>query len=157
DPEAGRARTRARREAATAPARRAGRRLEPRGGRRTRRVRAPDPRRARAHDPPRRASHDPRHARVRPRERPQLRPEDRRRHTGRGAGRPRRHRGLPGKRGGRGVKTLLELDRVEARYGPVQALHDVSLTVGEGEIVAVLGANGAGKTTTLRAISGTVA
>ncbi len=52
---------------------------------------------------------------------------------------------------------LLELDSVGARYGPVQALHDVSLTVGEGEVVAVLGANGAGKTTTLRAISGTVA
>ena len=51
---------------------------------------------------------------------------------------------------------LLELDRVAARYGPVQALHDVSLTVREGEVVAVLGANGAGKTTTLRAISGTV-
>jgi len=55
------------------------------------------------------------------------------------------------------VKTLLELDRVEAHYGPVQALRGVSLTVGEGEVVAVLGANGAGKTTTLRAISGTVA
>jgi branched-chain amino acid transport system ATP-binding protein len=51
---------------------------------------------------------------------------------------------------------LLELDQVGARYGPVQALHDVSLTVREGEVVAVLGANGAGKTTTLRAISGTV-
>ena len=54
------------------------------------------------------------------------------------------------------MRTLLELDRVEAHYGPVQALRDVSLTVREGEVVAVLGANGAGKTTTLRAISGLV-
>ena len=52
--------------------------------------------------------------------------------------------------------TLLELRNVEARYGPVKALHGVSLTVDDGELVAVLGANGAGKTTTLRAISGTV-
>ena len=55
------------------------------------------------------------------------------------------------------MRILLELDEVQARYGPVQALRGVSLTVSEGEIVAVLGANGAGKTTTLRAISGTVA
>ena len=51
---------------------------------------------------------------------------------------------------------LLELEDVEARYGPVKALRGVTLSVAEGEVVAVLGANGAGKTTTLRAISGTV-
>ena len=51
---------------------------------------------------------------------------------------------------------LLELEDVTARYGPVIALHGISLSVGEGEAVAVLGANGAGKTTTLRAISGSV-
>jgi branched-chain amino acid transport system ATP-binding protein len=51
---------------------------------------------------------------------------------------------------------LLELESVEARYGQVQALHGITLTVDEGEVVALLGANGAGKTTTLRAVSGTV-
>jgi len=51
---------------------------------------------------------------------------------------------------------LLELRNVEARYGAVRALHGVSLTVDEGEVVSLLGANGAGKTTTLRAISGAV-
>jgi branched-chain amino acid transport system ATP-binding protein len=54
------------------------------------------------------------------------------------------------------VAPLLELEDVRARYGPVEALHGVTLTVGEGEAVAVLGGNGAGKTTTLRAVSGLV-
>ena len=51
---------------------------------------------------------------------------------------------------------LLELRGVAARYGGLQALRGIDLSVDEGEIVAVLGANGAGKTTTLRAVSGTV-
>jgi branched-chain amino acid transport system ATP-binding protein len=55
------------------------------------------------------------------------------------------------------VAPLLELEEVHARYGAMEALHGVSLKVGEGEAVAVLGGNGAGKTTTLRAISGLVA
>jgi branched-chain amino acid transport system ATP-binding protein len=54
------------------------------------------------------------------------------------------------------VAPLLELRDVEASYGPVKALHGVSLSVDDGEIVAVLGANGAGKTTALRAVSGLV-
>ena len=54
------------------------------------------------------------------------------------------------------MAALLELHDVHARYGPVKALHGVSLSVDEGRIVSVLGANGAGKTTTLRAISNTV-
>jgi branched-chain amino acid transport system ATP-binding protein len=52
--------------------------------------------------------------------------------------------------------SLLELRGVEARYGEIRALHGVTLSIAEGDFVAILGANGAGKTTTLRAISGTV-
>jgi branched-chain amino acid transport system ATP-binding protein len=52
--------------------------------------------------------------------------------------------------------SLLELENVVASYGAIEALHGISLRVGEREIVAVLGPNGAGKTTMLRAISGTV-
>ncbi|MCW3817000.1 ABC transporter ATP-binding protein [Micromonospora sp. DR5-3] len=49
---------------------------------------------------------------------------------------------------------LLEIDDVSLLYGRIQALHGISLTVDEGEIVALIGANGAGKSTTMRAISG---
>jgi branched-chain amino acid transport system ATP-binding protein len=49
---------------------------------------------------------------------------------------------------------VLELRDVVCRYGPVAALKGISLTVGKGQLVALIGANGAGKTTTLKAISG---
>jgi len=49
---------------------------------------------------------------------------------------------------------LLELTGVAVHYGKIAALRDVTLAVGRGEIVALIGANGAGKTTTLKAVSG---
>jgi ABC-type branched-subunit amino acid transport system ATPase component/ABC-type branched-subunit amino acid transport system permease subunit len=54
------------------------------------------------------------------------------------------------------ARPLLEVKGVAAGYGAFRALHDVSFSVGEGEVLALLGANGAGKTTTARAISGMV-
>jgi len=49
---------------------------------------------------------------------------------------------------------MLELHGVQAGYGSIQALRDVSLHVAEGEIVTLIGANGAGKSTTLMTICG---
>jgi branched-chain amino acid transport system ATP-binding protein len=49
---------------------------------------------------------------------------------------------------------LLEVRGLSVAYGDVAVVHDVSLSVGEGDIVSLVGANGAGKTTTLRAVSG---
>jgi branched-chain amino acid transport system ATP-binding protein len=50
--------------------------------------------------------------------------------------------------------SLLEVRHVDAHYGRVQALRDVTIDLDAGEVVALIGANGAGKTTTLRTISG---
>lgn len=49
---------------------------------------------------------------------------------------------------------MLELKKVNTFYGVIQALHDVSLHIDDGEIVTLIGANGAGKSTTLMTISG---
>jgi branched-chain amino acid transport system ATP-binding protein len=51
---------------------------------------------------------------------------------------------------------LLEINNLEAAYGPVQALRGVTLKVEQGSIVALLGANGAGKTSVLKTVSGIV-
>jgi branched-chain amino acid transport system ATP-binding protein len=49
---------------------------------------------------------------------------------------------------------MLSVESIDVGYGDVQVLHGLSFTVGEGEMVTLLGSNGAGKTTTLRAIAG---
>ena len=49
---------------------------------------------------------------------------------------------------------MLKLENIDVRYGPIHAVKDVSLTVGDAQIVAVLGSNGAGKSSLLRAIAG---
>ena len=51
-------------------------------------------------------------------------------------------------------KPILELQDVHTFYGSIEALKGISITVGEGEIVTLIGANGAGKSTTLRSING---
>lgn len=54
------------------------------------------------------------------------------------------------------VDPLLRADKLTVKYGPVAAVHGVSLTVGEGECICILGANGAGKSSTLNALMGIV-
>ncbi len=52
---------------------------------------------------------------------------------------------------------MLHIENLVASYGKVRVLHDITLTVPKGKLVALIGSNGAGKTTTLRAISGMLA
>ncbi len=52
-----------------------------------------------------------------------------------------------------GMDALLELDGISVRYGPVEAVRQVSLQVFPGEVITLIGANGAGKTSILRAVS----
>ena len=52
------------------------------------------------------------------------------------------------------AEPLLELHALDVHYGAIHALRGISILVGQGEIVSLIGANGAGKTTTLRAVSG---
>ena len=52
------------------------------------------------------------------------------------------------------MSALLEIDNLDLYYGDAQALSEVSLTVGEGRIVAIVGANGAGKSSLIRTIAG---
>ncbi|MBK5104695.1 MAG: ATP-binding cassette domain-containing protein, partial [Burkholderiales bacterium] len=49
---------------------------------------------------------------------------------------------------------MLEVEGLDSHYGRIPALRGIDLHVGEGELVALVGANGAGKTTLLRALSG---
>ena len=51
----------------------------------------------------------------------------------------------------------MSLKDLTVAYGRIEALHGISLTVEEGELVTLIGANGAGKTTTMRAVSGRAA
>jgi branched-chain amino acid transport system ATP-binding protein len=53
-----------------------------------------------------------------------------------------------------GDRPLLKVGKIDFYYGQVQVLYDVSIHVGEGEFVALVGANGAGKTTTMKTVSG---
>jgi branched-chain amino acid transport system ATP-binding protein len=55
------------------------------------------------------------------------------------------------------MSSLLEIEDLHVAYGKAEVVHGVSLTVGEGEFVAMIGRNGAGKSTTLHAASGLIA
>jgi len=57
---------------------------------------------------------------------------------------------------GQADTALLEARRLTVHYGPIEAVHCINLRVGQGQVVALIGANGAGKSSTLAALSGMV-
>ena len=63
---------------------------------------------------------------------------------------------MPAREKASGQAPVLALHEVSAGYGAIQILHEVSLHVNEGEIVAVIGPNGAGKSTTFKVIMGLI-
>ena len=51
---------------------------------------------------------------------------------------------------------MLQIENLNAAYGKVEVLHNISLSVPKGKVVTLIGSNGAGKTTTMRAVSGMI-
>lgn len=52
------------------------------------------------------------------------------------------------------MSTLLDIRRINSGYGPKQVLHDISLQIGQGEVVLLVGSNGSGKSTLFKVIYG---
>ncbi len=54
------------------------------------------------------------------------------------------------------MRSMLKVEKIEARYSGVPVIHDVSFHVNEGELISIVGANGSGKTTLLKTVAGTL-
>ncbi len=54
------------------------------------------------------------------------------------------------------MRSMLKVEKIEARYSGVPIIHDVSFHVNEGELISIVGANGSGKTTLLKTVAGTL-
>src|SRR4051794_29105197 len=150
---------------AAAAARRAGRGHEPGRDARDHGADRKAPRGGWLHDLRDRARHAPGRGHLRPCRRPRPRDQDRRGLLRRGGDRPERGRGLPRPARGGGDemteapangKPLLEFEHVDTYYGQIHILNDVSLQVGAGELVCLLGGNASGKSTTLKTTLGIV-